>query len=178
MTHPSGSPILVRAVTPRDLPLITNSWLTNYRKGYFVKGVPNPIYFRLHHKILETLIPRATTIIACDPEDPDVIYGWACAEVIDERLVFHYVYVKGGFKAQQTGVDESGDRTYKGWGVGSLLVQEFLKFEDNLKGIVYTHETIAGRKFGKKLYRKGVLPFEPVYNPYLLMMTLPEDWYK
>lgn len=169
-------PILMRGITKRDINLVTHSWLTNARKTFLVKGVSNEVYYSHHHKILEHIIPRSTVMLACDPEDPDTVYGWICCEVVNDVLVIHYIYVKGMFKAQQVGHDDAGEPLYKGWGMGTKLLMEILKHEDHLKGIVYTHETVAGRKFLQRLYRKDLLPHDPEFNPYLLFLTLPGDW--
>ena len=45
-----------------------------------------------------TLLQRATTLVACDPESPTTIWGWAIAEEVDAYLVLHFVYVRGGFQ--------------------------------------------------------------------------------
>lgn len=170
-----GFPVLIRGIMKSDVPLIMNSWLENLRKSSHVKGVPNDVYYTYQHRLLEALLPRATVYVAADPEDPDTVYGWACVEVIDNKLVFHYIYVKRLVKAVQVG-EEGGKRKYKGWGMGTALVKEALKFEPNVEGIVYTAETIAGKEFMKRLYEKDVLPDEPVYNPFLLYSSLPTGW--
>lgn len=169
MSH--GQEMLIRTMLPGDLPWVINSWLENARKSYHVKGIPNDIYYSWAHRILEDILPRATTYIACDPEDMDTNYGWACVEVIDNQLVFHYIYVKGAFKAQKVA---GGKR--KGWGVGTALVREAVKFDPHVQGVTYTHETMAGRAFLRTLWDRDVLPKEPVYNPYLLYSSLQPGW--
>lgn len=170
-----SNPILIRGMQPSDVPMVMNNWLENYRKAFHVKGVPNDIYYSWQHRVIEALLPRATVYVACDPEDPTTCYGWACAEVIDNQLVFHYIYVKRLVKATQIG-EEEGRRKYKGWGMGTMLVQEALKYEPNVEGIVYTAETMAGRCFFRRLVEKGILEHEPVYNPFLLYSSLPAGW--
>lgn len=171
--------MLLRGFKPRDRALILNSWLSNYRKGYHVKGVPNDVYFTWHHKILEEIIARCPPLIACDPEDPDTIYGWVCAEVVDNQLVIHYIYVKQMVKAIEVGAEGEGEdrrKKFKGWGVGTFLLKAILDHEPDIEGITYTHETMAGRGFLRALWDKDILPFEPVYNPYLLYSTLQPGW--
>jgi hypothetical protein len=166
-----STPMLLRSITPRDVALITHSWLSNYRKSWHVKGVSNDVYYGWHHRVLEELLPRATTIVACDPSDLDTVYGWVCAEVIDDLLVIHYVYVKSLVKALE---GPGGKR--KGWGVGSMLIKELVKYNPNCRGIIYTHETAAGRDFMRRLWEKGDLPHEPLYHPYYLYSSLTPGW--
>lgn len=164
--------VMLRAVGMGDLKLITNSWLENGRKMFFCKGVPNSIYYYQHHKILEQLIRRSVVIVGCNPDDPDEIYSWLCAEVIDNVLVVHYIWVRDRLKthAGKHGPHRPGN------GIGTLMMEKLLDYEEHLRGVVYTHETEQGRKFMQALYAKGILPFEPQYNPYLLFTTLPKDW--
>lgn len=163
------SEISLRTLHKRDLPFVTNSWLKNYRKSWHVKGVPNEIYFARHHRVLEHLIPRASTIVACHPEDPDVLFGWACAEIINDAFVLHYIYIKQRFKT----VFESGEKV-QGFGMGTALLETFLENEAP-SSLYHSHETKAGKEFLKRLYQKDVIP-EPIYDPYLIYETLPEGW--
>lgn len=161
--------VTLRNLSSRDLPFVTNSWLRNYRKSWHVKGVDNETYYDRHHRILEVILPRASTVVACHPQDPDVIFGWACAEFINESFVLHFVYVKNNFKTHfRNGEPE-------GFGIGTKLVEALLTNEEPER-VIYTHETKQGKEFLKRLYQKGVLDVEPVYNPYILYETLPGDW--
>ena len=174
-------PVLLRPVTQADIPFITNAWLKNGRKMYLVKGVPDKVYYKQHHKLLEQLLPRGLTIIACDPADPSSLYGFLNCEVWDNTLILHYVYVKSHLKCERPRsrkvmgkyVEESGKA---GYGIGQKMLEKVLEYEDHLQAIVYTHETAAGREFLERLYEKGVLPHRATYNPYLLFTTMPKDW--
>jgi hypothetical protein len=88
----------IRDVAPEDLPFIFNSWLKSYRNGGIPKFVDNTIYFSEHHKLIERLLQRATTKVACSPTDPTNIYGYICYERIDGVYVLHYAYVKHTFR--------------------------------------------------------------------------------
>jgi acetyltransferase (GNAT) family protein len=101
--------LAVRPASPGDLNFIFNSWLKSYYDGsYFCKRIKENVFFRYHHKVIEGILARSTTsvLIASDPEDSGVIWGYAVFERFnDERnvpnTVLHYVYVKESFRTEQ-----------------------------------------------------------------------------
>jgi GNAT superfamily N-acetyltransferase len=147
-------PIELRKARKSDVPFLMNSWLTSFRDGKMVGGVPNRIYYYNHHKILEQVIPRSAVMVAVDQRDPDLIVGWACYEVTDGALVMHYVYVK---------------KRFRGWGVASNLVNTILEIESP-PVVMYTHINREGMDF---LRAKDIWW---IHNPYLLFMDLPKGW--
>ena len=139
-------PRAIRPADERDLPLILNSWLKSYRNAPACTTVPNDIYFSEDRgqkaRILD-LLSNGQTLIACDPEDDDCVYGWICTEepgVSSVPPVVHYVYVKQAYRLR--GVARG---LLKAAGVGDAPFWA-------------THETIAARKTG--------IPY--IYNPYHL----------
>lgn len=192
-------PVLARGLTARDIPYVRNSWLKNYRhRGYHVRGVPSPTYFDRHGKLVTNLAARAAVVILCDPEAPDVIYGWICAEFLDSDLVIHYCYVKAAFKASQVvepalhedgcdlrerkcscGASERETPTWRGFHVGQTLLELVMKDETlPLRRIVYTHETKSWREFLGAMRKRGVIPrtIDTVYDPYIMYSSLPHGW--
>ncbi len=153
-------PIVVRLARKKDIAFITSSWLKSYRDSEAVRGVPNGTFYRLHHKVLETIIPRSIVAVAVAQDDPDQIIGWVCAERNDSYLTIHYVYVKYMFRRH---------------GVAKKLIQ-LLKDSEGVEALVCTHRTYMVGKKEKDapsiLERHGI-----VYNPYILFMSLPERWY-
>ncbi len=137
-----------------DIPFVTNSWLKSLRAGgLFTQGVPNDIYYQMHHKLLETLIPRSLLVVLCNLDDPDQIIGWACVEREPQILMLHYVYVKHSLRRN---------------GFMNLLLDEVLKRED-VRFKFTTHMTAMWDALRPK--DRGW-----IYNPYALFTGLPEDW--
>ena len=162
----SAQPVLLRAGTPGDIPFILKSWLSSFRHSYHVRGIEGPVYFAEHRRIVEALIPRCGVLVACDRQDPTMIYAFLVSEVIDKALVVHWVYVRS---------------TFQDFGIGTKLIAEVLKHEPDLVAIIYTHQTKAGRKWAGKMQDRT--PFLPtsdgseirmpvIYNPYLMYRTL------
>lgn len=156
--------ILLRPARNTDVPLITSSWLQSFRGsdakgkkrfrrgGYFQEGVPNRFYYYYHQKVLETIVPNSIVLVACLEESPDTILGWCCAQVVDTALIFHYVYVKGGFRK---------------FGIAKRLVNALLESEKP-PAVFVSHlvPTLKGR----------IKDMGWMYNPYLLFMKLPLGW--
>lgn len=147
--------LLLRKVIRADIPFITSSWLESFRNAPMVRGVPNSIYFSYHHKILEELLPRSIVLVACNPADTDQIVGYICAEVFDNCLVVHYVYVK---------------QPLRRLGVAKKLLDTLLESEKPA-AVQYTAKTPSIFDFEKQLKEQRI-----IYNPYLLYATLPEGW--
>lgn len=89
------SSILVRPYVPStDHNFILSTWLKSYRDANFCKGVPSEIYYKEHGRIVEWLLANHSTLIAVDPEAPNVIWGW----VNGTSKTLNYVYVKHAFR--------------------------------------------------------------------------------
>lgn len=162
----SAARVLVRAAQPGDLPFILDTWLSSHRQSHHVRGIEGVVYYREQRRVAETLLQRATTLVACDPESPTTIWGWAIAEEVDAYLVLHFVYVRGGFQDV---------------GIGTKLVSAFLGAAKGAVALVYTHQTKAGRKWADKMAERapmtahnGRLPV--IYNPYFMYRTLGAAW--
>lgn len=78
----------LRGPKPTDLAWVVDTWLRSYRQHHC--DVDHDSYFAAQRKLIEGLIPQTLVVIACDPEDEDHVFGWACVK--DD--VVHYVYVK------------------------------------------------------------------------------------
>lgn len=145
--------IQLRKATRRDIPFITSGWLKSFRNAPFVRGVPNTVYYYHHHKLLETLIPRSTVLVACNAEDTDQLVGFICYETFKEGVLIHYVYVK---------------QTLRKVGIAKKM------FETAVEGaplIQYTAKTYPIFDMEERLKERGA-----VYNPYSLYTSLPEGW--
>lgn len=153
-------PIVIRLARKKDIAFITSSWLKSYRDSEAVRGVPNGVYYRLHHKVLETVIPRSIVAVAVSQDDPDQIIGWVCAERHGNILTIHYVYVKYMFRRH---------------GVAKKLVQLLVDTE-KAEVLLCTHRThVVGHE---EKDEKSILErHEILYNPYALFMSLPEQWH-
>ena len=138
-------PTTLRLAEEGDIGFIFNSWLKSYRSSLFAKPISNTVFFAEHHKVIEKLAKTSQILLACNKEDPNQIYGYACAERVEGVFVLHYIYVKQSFRRL---------------GIGKLLLDSFdHNFDD--ESAVYTHHT----KIAEKLAAK----YHLIYHPYLLI---------
>ncbi len=81
----------VRPADASDVNFIMNSFLKSLRGYPGLRNVPNEIYYYEQTKALEALLRSSETLILCNPEVPDQIYGYIIAKPNKET---HFVYVK------------------------------------------------------------------------------------
>lgn len=146
MTPQEGLPLRIRPATNEDIGFIFNSWMRSYRdKGTGCKNVPTVIYDQNQHKLIERLLQNATTLIACNDEDPSQIFGYICAEYIQGAFVVHYAYTKHSMRK---------------FGVFSHLLNAF-QHDATVAGC-YTHQTSVAYRLENK--------YQLIYHPYLLVI--------
>lgn len=88
--------IILRSCQMADKAFIFGTFSkTHYQMGSNIRGVKRRTFAKHHRIILDGLIERAQMIIACDPEMPEIIYGWNLFERIGAQLCVHYCYVRG-----------------------------------------------------------------------------------
>jgi hypothetical protein len=116
------------------------------------RNVPNQIYYDGQHRLIEKLIMRSKTYVACDAKDPNQIYGYGVAEVVDGIFVVHFIYVK---------------LPYRRMGIGNSILNSFEYQQGTLSA--FTHWT----RMAEKLHIK----YNMVYHPYILMVdyTAPKN---
>jgi hypothetical protein len=107
-------PILLRKIEPdeRALSLVLDSWCKtvaaeppwDYSCTPHTPPTPPTLLIYEHDTLLKKIIPHSTITLACDPDDPDTIWGYVC---FDDDLL-HFIYVKSAFR---------------GFGIGGCLLR-------------------------------------------------------
>ena len=70
-------------------------------RGVARTPIPPSLSLYYHDIILKKILNKCTLLVACDPEDPDVIWGYVAFDQVDP--VLHFVYVKGAFRRMGIG---------------------------------------------------------------------------
>tara|TARA_R100000808_G_scaffold3378_1_gene12099 strand:+ start:53 stop:595 length:543 start_codon:yes stop_codon:yes gene_type:complete len=86
------------------------------RRGVARTPIPPSLSLYYHDIILKKILTNCTLLVACDPEDPDVIWGYVAFDPKDP--VLHFVYVKGAFRRMGIGtrlMEEAFDRCNGSW---------------------------------------------------------------
>lgn len=135
-------PTALRRMKEADIPLVTNSWLESHRKSVHTYRVANNVYYNHYNKLIHQAFERPTTftIMAVNPEDMDQVYGWTCYEVINDKAILHYVYVKS---------------IYESLGIARKLLDHATQ---NVSHVYHTHYAQSS-----ELLRK----YSSIFNPYL-----------
>jgi GNAT superfamily N-acetyltransferase len=92
----------IRSHTLTDLALVFSSWLRSMPPA---RDVSRDVHFRGQHALIEAILarPGALLRVACVPDDPEVILGWACVEhaphdASGHPSLVHFAYVKDAFR--------------------------------------------------------------------------------
>lgn len=95
--HSSLPPLefATRPMRQGDWNFVAHSWKRSYRTQKAIW--PPDLYSTEMQKRLDKLSNRAQFLVAVDVEDPDQIFGWACAE----PPLLHFVFVKKAFRRQK-----------------------------------------------------------------------------
>lgn len=129
--------------TKSDLGFVLKSFIRTFAKSPHSGPYPRKHLVRcIRDSVADLLRDPATRVtLACNPQDPDQIYGFVCYDVDREFPVLHAVYVKDMFRKM---------------GIGSDLVAIA---RGSRKGVMrYTHKTPVCNKFlPHALYRPGLV---------------------
>lgn len=127
------------------MPFVWHSWLNSYagyhhtaraREGGYLTAENRPLgarlkdrYYQEHTRVVKEFTSRGRTVIACSPDDDDVLCGFACGELHETGVrVVHYVYVKP---------------PTRGLGIARALVQSVLEAYGDGE-VVVSHVTKPG----------------------------------
>ena len=96
--------ILLRKPEPdeRALSLVLDSWCKtvaaeppwDFSHPTTTPPLPHPIMIYEHDVILKKIIHNSTITLACDPDDPDTVWGYVCTD----GDLLHFIYVKSAFR--------------------------------------------------------------------------------
>ena len=106
--------ILLRKPEPDDraIRFVLDSWCKtvaaeppwDFATPRHTPPLPHPLLIYEHDTILKKIICTSTITLACDPDDPDTVWGYGCS---DGELL-HFIYVKSAFR---------------GFGIGGCLLR-------------------------------------------------------
>jgi hypothetical protein len=152
--------LAIRKAVFKDTRYITSSWLNSHYASPSNKGIRKSEYFRNEHKMLEVILPRATTLVLCNGTNLDQILGWVCYEKLAGNiLLLHYVNMK---------------QPYRKRGLARYLMEEVLELEAPSQ-VLYSYWTEQGGHIIRK-HREELGSWR--HNPYLKTALAPQDWLK
>ena len=139
-------PMRFRAHDDLDMDLILSSYLKSLRHDGQHRYITNELFFTFQQQQIKGWLQdgRCGTVVACDPQMPSVVYGWALGSQVEGVPLVHYVYVKHVWRRRK---------------IATLLLEALVGGEDPPL-VLYTHSTVRGRMMPRK--------DSWVYHPYLL----------
>lgn len=115
--------IVFREMAKNDLNFIYTSWLRGFRFGNdWIKEIDSDTYYEEYQKVIDGLLKKASVLVACLKDDPDVILGYS----VKRDDVIDWVFVK---------------KAWRKFGLGNKLIGN-VKF--------CTHLTYIGNAIRKK----------------------------
>lgn len=152
--------VIYRPANERDIPFVLSSWLKSYRQSEFAQPMPNEIYYDNHTQIIKNILSKAYTIMICDPDDDNHIYGFICAENTNKQIL-HYMYVK---------------YTYRNFKIcENALMTFFPDFKKENLYLTHIDKTYLRKKedttdyYRSSFFLKKKDDYKLIYNPYLLV---------
>lgn len=127
-----------RDARAEDIAFITSTWLNACWNSKKYKDMKKSVFMENHHKAIQKRMNNFSCIVACDPQDPYVIFGYI---IYNRPNVLHFAYVKGNFR---------------GFGICKQLIKE--AFGKDLKDMEITHITEYSKSVGEK--------YNLDFNPY------------
>ena len=88
-----------------DRSFIVATWSSSYKASHYAGILWTDDYASVMHAQLERVLdrPETTALVACDPDDPNFLFGHVVAEVEPhETPIVHYAFVKAPYR--RTGI--------------------------------------------------------------------------
>lgn len=93
MTALAQPAIVIREAVATDANLIYSSWLRSYWNSTAIGlGVEYQVYQAGQRARIDRLLRTHGALVACSPEAPDTIMGWACID--GDHVAVHYAYTR------------------------------------------------------------------------------------
>ena len=88
--------VRIRPADEGDNNLIYSSWLKSY--AGLNKDIPRLVTFKIHAPVVQRILERSITLVACDKHDGENVYAWLTAERKPKFLILHFAYTKAAFR--------------------------------------------------------------------------------
>jgi hypothetical protein len=97
---------VLRKFKETDRDFITRSVLMSFMNGSKeVQKINRDSYMRAHNTTLNKLLDKCECIVSCDPEDQDLVYGFALYDNGEVFDVLHYIYVRKTFRKNRVAAE-------------------------------------------------------------------------
>jgi len=96
-------PIVLREVDADapEIGLIYSGWLQSLRNNPFFGMVPEQMYFTHYRPQVGRILATSKILLACNPDEPDQIFGFVVYRFIGDIPHISYAYTKGTWRRQR-----------------------------------------------------------------------------
>lgn len=105
-------PILLRQMRESDLNFIVHSWVNKTRYLKENNEIDHTSFFSFQRSLIKKILPMSETIVICNKDEPDHIFGFCVYRKLADYPVLSMLYVKDA---------------YRNLGLENLLVESILK---------------------------------------------------
>ena len=95
--------VVLRAMVETDRNYVCSSYLKDYHLYHPQRFIPNGLYFEPQAATLAFLLNEASVTVACHPDAPDELLGFAIYQYLPEALALHYIYVRTAQRRKRVG---------------------------------------------------------------------------
>jgi hypothetical protein len=113
--------------------LVYESWTRDFRCSPQGRTLPRDAYYPWQRRRIQALLEGgALVLVAYDPDSPDRVYGWLCADRQGDAVRVHYAYTK---------------LYARGFGIAHALLEMAVEVlaDDGVGAFVYTHDAAKKR---------------------------------
>jgi hypothetical protein len=87
--------IQIRHVQPQDISFIYSTWLKSFKHDSMLgKSLRTGVFFENYREVIDHILSESTVLIACLPEDSNVIIGY----LVFQPNIIHYAFIKESFR--------------------------------------------------------------------------------
>ncbi len=140
----------LRRLQPQDHNFVLDTWLRSHRQTPWGLSMLEAIYFRNHRRRVLAALERSTTVVSCDPEFEDQIFGYIVLEDHGEMACVHYMYLKD---------------LYRGMGIG----KQMMELIPQASYLFYSHQSRRRKDKRTKFSDHFEKTTGAIYNPYLFL---------
>lgn len=90
-------PLVIRLFRPDDEAFIFASWLNSHLPNRDMR-ISKAIYYQEQHALIRELMSTDAFLVAADPEDTNLIFGWLAGAELSVGRVLDYIFVKPPYR--------------------------------------------------------------------------------
>lgn len=144
----------IRRAKQGDHNLILSYWLNSFYHGSALTGaMSRDAFYKPHEILIKRALIDGVALVACDPLDEEIIYGFIVGKNGPYHDILHYIMVKESFQ---------------GFGIAKELVKAFKKNNE----LFYTHLTKNIKGAMRRTHK--MFGYNALYSPYIFFMQKPK----